>query len=172
MYIQNVKNRIEINMKILYESLFDIDDNIDDDSIIYYNILKKSYSEHRLDSELKKEIMDEAKKIRYFEQISKPNINRYKLLLIRAYTPYFDNPDYEYYYAIAVNHGNGYISYIDFGEERYMNTIDKTDFYKMLFAPNGYFPNSTDCEEVYGIIKDSKLVKNIAKALEMIDSKL
>lgn len=159
-------------MRTLYESLFDIDDNIDDDSIIYYNILKKSYNEHRLDPELKKEIMDEAKKIRYIEQISRPNINRYKLLLIRACTPYFHNPDYKYYYAIVVNHGNGYISYIDFGEERYMNTMDKTDFHKMLFAPDGYFPNPIDCDRVYGVIKDSKLVKNIAKALEMIDSKL
>lgn len=41
-------------MRSLKESLFDIDDNIDDDSIIYYNILKKSYREYRLDSKLKK----------------------------------------------------------------------------------------------------------------------
>lgn len=156
---------------ILDESILDTDELIDDDSIIYYDILKKSYEKHQLDPTLKKEIMSETKKLRFIDQVSRYNINRYKLLLIRVQTPYFRNPDYEYYDAICVSHGNGYISYIDFGEDRYMNTMDKTDFHTMLFdSGRGYFAGED--VEVRGIMRDSNLVKNIAKALEIIDSKL
>lgn len=41
----------------------------------------------------------------------------------------------------------------------------------MLFVPDGYFPGE-DIQEIRGIIKESKLTKNIAKALEIIDKKL
>lgn len=157
-------------MRSLKESLFDIDDNIDDDSIIYYNILKKSYRENQLDSKLKKEIMDESKKVIFINQASKYNINKYKLLLIRARTP-FSYSNYEYD-AICVSHDNGYVSYIDFGEEDgFLNTMDKTDFYTMLFDPGGGYFAGEDIE-VRGIMHNSNLVKNIAKALEIMDSKL
>ena len=63
------------------------------------------------------------------------------------------------------------ISYIDFGEEHYINTMDTKNFHEMLFAPDGYFPGE-DVIEVRGIIKESKLTKYIAKALEMMDKKL
>ena len=156
-------------MRSVKESLFDIDDNIDDDSIIYYNILKKSYREYRLDSKLKKEIMDESKKVRFMDQASKYNVNKYKLLLIRARSP-FSYSNYEYYDAICVSHDNGYVSYIDFGEERFLNTMDKTDFYTMLFDSGGGYFAGEDIE-VRGIMHNSNLVKNIAKTLEMMDSK-
>ena len=157
-------------MRNLKESLLDIDDNINDDSILYYDILKKSYGKHRLDSKLKKEIMDESKKVIFNNQASKYNVNKYKLLLIRAREP-FSYLNYEYYDAICVSHGNGCVSYIDFGEERFMKTMDKIDFYTMLFDSNeGYFAGEDI--EVRGIMHNSKLVKDIAKALEIMDSKL
>lgn len=157
-------------MRSLKESLLDIEDNINDNSILYYNILKKSYGEHRLDSKLKKEIMDESKKVIFTNQASKYNINKYKLLLIRAHEP-FSYLNYKYYDAICVSHSNGCVSYIDFGEERFMNTMDKIDFYTILFDSNeGYFAGEDI--EVRGIMHDSNLVKNIAKALEIMDSRL
>ena len=157
-------------MRSLKESLLDIDDNINDDSILYYDILKKSYGEHRLDSKLKKEIMDESKKVIFNNQTSKYNINKYKLLFIRAREP-FSYLNYKYYDAICVSHSNGRVSYIDFGEEIFMKTMDKIDFYTMLFDSNeGYFAGEDI--EVRGIMHNSKLVKDIAKALEIMDSKL
>lgn len=153
-------------MRSLKESLLDIDDNINDDSIIYYNTLKKSYGEHRLDSKLKKEIMDESKKVIFTNQASRHNINKYKLLLIRVREPF----SYLNYDAICVSHNNGCVSYIDFGEERFLNTMDKIDFYTMLFdSREGYFAGENI--EVRGIMHNSNLVKNIAKALEIMDSK-
>jgi hypothetical protein len=158
-------------MKTLYESLFDVDDNIEDDSVIYYDRLMKSYKNHELAKDLKEEIKKESRKIIYAEAISK-NINRYKLLLMRVSTPYYRDPKYEYYDAICVNHGNGYVSYIDFGEEKYMHIKNHTDFHHMLFDPDfGYFPGE-DIQEIRGIIKESKLTKSIAKALEIMDKKL
>ena len=51
------------------------------------------------------------------------------------------------------------------------NTMDKTDFYTMLFDSNeGYFAGEDI--EVRGMMHNSKLVKDIAKALEIMDSKL
>ena len=158
-------------MKTLYESLFDIDDNIEDDSVIYYDRLMKSYKNHELAKDLKEEIRKESRKIIYVEAVSK-NINRYKLLLMRVSTPYYRNPKYEQYDAICVNHGNGYVSYIDFGEEKYMNLKDHTDFHHMLFDPVfGYFPGE-EIVELRGIMKESNLTKNIVKALEIMDKKL
>ena len=114
-------------------------------------------------------IMDESKKVIFTNQASKYNINKYKLLLIKVREP-FSYLNYEYYDAICVSHSNGCVSYIDFGEERFMNTMDKTDFYTMLFdSGEGYFAGEDI--EVRGIMNNSNLVKNIAKALEMMDSK-
>jgi hypothetical protein len=158
-------------MKTLYESLFDIDDNIDDDSVIYYDRLMKSYKNHELAKDLKEEIRKESRKIIYAEAISKPNINRYKLLLMRVSTPYYRDPKYEHYDAICVKHDNGCISYIDFGEVHYISTMETKNFHEMLFAPDGYFAGE-DVVEIRGIIKESKLTKNIAKALEIMDKKL
>ena len=53
-------------MRSLKESLLDIDDNINDDSIIYYNTLKKSYGEHRLDSKVNYSAA-EANRASYFK---------------------------------------------------------------------------------------------------------
>ena len=41
----------------------------------------------------------------------------------------------------------------------------------MLFAPDGYFPGE-DLIEIRGIMKEARLTKNIAKALEIMDKKL
>ena len=50
-----------------------------------------------------------------------------------------------------------------------MNTMDKIDFYTILFDSNeGYFAGEDI--EVRGIMHNSNLVKNIAKALEIIDN--
>ena len=155
----------------IHESLFDIDDNIEDDSVIYYDRLMKSYENHELAKDLKEEIRKESRKIIYAEAVSK-NINRYKLLLMRVSTPYYHDPKYEEYDALCVNHGNGYVSYIDFGEQKYMDIKNHTDFHHMLFDPDfGYFPGE-DIREIRGVIKESKLTKNIVKALEIMDKKL
>ena len=152
------------------EGIFDIDDNIEDDSAIYYNRLMKSYKNCELAKDLKDEIRKESRKIIYAEAVSK-NINRYKLLLMRVSTPYYRDPKYEQYDAICVKHDNGCISYIDFGEEHYISTMETKNFHEMLFAPDGYFPGE-DLIEIRGIMKESRLTKNIAKALEIMDKKL
>ena len=41
----------------------------------------------------------------------------------------------------------------------------------MLFVPDGYFPGE-DLIEIRGVIKESKLTKNIAKAIEIMHKKL
>lgn len=158
-------------MRSLKESLFDIDDNIEDDSIVYYDRLMKSYKKSELEKDLKEEIIKESRKITKDDSRSK-NINKYKLLLVRVSTPYYRDPKYEQYDAICVKHNNGCISYIDFTEEHHIFALETTNFREMLFSPyKGYFPGE-DVIEIRGIMKESKLTKNIAKAIEIMDSKL
>lgn len=153
-------------MKTLYESIMDIDELINDNSDVYYELLKKSWKQNKLDKKIIKLFTKDSNKV-FLKHINKKDLNDLKIILL-SMNDYYEG---ESFYVILANIGPNKTFYIDFGSYMKYWDIYDCDIYSCLY--NGDFQLFEDKEiiDCY-TLTDEKLIKELVKTSQMLSEEL
>jgi hypothetical protein len=158
-------------MKSLYESIFDIDDNVEN-IVVYGELLEKSYKNGELIKSLKDEIIRNTKVIQNPIN-SRSLINKQKMLLVHCEPSEEHEYIYEPYDVIIVVE-NGKYWYIDF-----MNRAFRTAYcvrhcgtlHKVLYDRGSEVFYDIDIKEVRGTEETTPLILSILEKIKEIDKR-
>ena len=159
------------NMKSLYESIFDVDDNVEN-IVVYGELLDKSYKNGELIKSLKDEIIKNTKLIKD-PLSSKSLVNKQKMILVHCEPNEEHDYIYEPYDVIIVVENDKYW-YIDF-----MGIAWRTAYcvrhhgslHKILYDRGSEAFYDIDIKEVRGTEKTTPLVLSILDKIKEIDKR-
>ena len=158
------------NMKSLYESIFDIDNNIEEVNP-WGEIMWQSYKKGELDKALEKAILDEAQEIKNPETNAR-KINKQLLLLVKGEPTEENAYSQDPYDALVIKCKDKETLYIDFRHLAWRNTYTvPMVFHEALYSfRSPLFENGMeDVVKVYGIEKESLLVRALRERLIEIE---